>query len=535
MKKPSLDKPVWRLLDTGLCSGAENMAYDAALLRARAEGKSPNTVRFLQFSPPVALVGYHQSIAEEIREEYCRQAGIEINRRITGGGAIYFDEGQIGWELICSYKDLGLGLNMERITTAICEAAAQALRAYGVKAEFRPRNDLEVDGRKISGTGGSFDGDCFLFQGTLLIDFNLENLIKALRIPTEKLNRKELSSARDRVVSLSELLGYTPPAQEIKAALAESFGGIFGFETETGGLTRYERELFREELQHVTSDAWIIGDRLPKIRQKVFRSIHKEDGGLIRVSAKVDVDRLVLRDILITGDFFMRPQRALFDLEAALKNKPLDELERTVRDFFSTENVDLMVLTPDDFVRAIGMAVEKHQYTRYGLTIDEANSLTCLNGEIEDTLKSCDLLLLPYCSKLLECPLRYKDGCVKCGKCDIGVAWELGEKAHLRIKTIQNYEHLVEELNMERKAGTRAYVGCCCEAFMVKRQEAFKKSGLPGLLIDIDSTTCYELKMEEDAYRGEFRHQTNLKLDILKKVLDHIGRVREPQSQRYAS
>ena len=101
------------------------------------------------------------------------------------------------------------------------------MRDFGVKAEFRPRNDLEVDGRKISGTGGSFDGDCFLFQGTLLIDFNLENLIKALRIPTEKLNRKELSSARERVISLSELLGYAPPAPEIKAALAASFSRVF--------------------------------------------------------------------------------------------------------------------------------------------------------------------------------------------------------------------------------------------------------------------------------------------------------------------
>ena len=87
------DKPVWRLLDTGLCSGAENMAYDAALLQARAEGQSPNTVRFLQFSPPVALVGYHQSVAEEIREEYCRQAGIDINRRVTGGGRHLFRRG----------------------------------------------------------------------------------------------------------------------------------------------------------------------------------------------------------------------------------------------------------------------------------------------------------------------------------------------------------------------------------------------------------------------------------------------------------
>jgi lipoate---protein ligase len=192
----------WRLLDTGLRSGAENMALDSALLAARAEGSSPDTLRFLRFSPPVALVGYHQSVAEEIRVDYCQEMGIDINRRVTGGGAIYFDAGQLGWEIICSYQSLGQGRHMERITQALCGTVARGLRRLGVDARFRPRNDIEVHGRKISGTGGSFDGKCFLFQGTLLIDFNLENLIKALRIPTEKLNRRELSSAAERVTSV---------------------------------------------------------------------------------------------------------------------------------------------------------------------------------------------------------------------------------------------------------------------------------------------------------------------------------------------
>ena len=128
-------------------------------------------------------------------------------------------------------------------------------------------------------------------------------------------------------------------------------------------LTSREQELFREELEVVTSDEWIVGDRLPMVRQKVFRSIHKEDGGLIRVSAKMDVDRRIVKDILITGDFFMRPKRALYDLEASLKNKSLDDIEQSVQDFFAPGSVDLMVITPDDFVKAIHMAVDKIRNT----------------------------------------------------------------------------------------------------------------------------------------------------------------------------
>ncbi len=218
-----------RIIDTGLLSGAENMAWDEALLTARVQGIIPDTLRYLRFSPAVALVGYHQAVAEEIRLDYRQQEGIEINRRITGGGAIFFDEGQLGWELIASRKSISLGLTMEEITEALCRAAVRGLRTLGLEARFRPRNDIEIQGRKISGTGAAFEGDAFLFQGTLLIDFHLEHLIKALRIPTEKLNHKELTSARERVTSLKEQLGKRPPLEKVKKALEKGFSDELGF------------------------------------------------------------------------------------------------------------------------------------------------------------------------------------------------------------------------------------------------------------------------------------------------------------------
>ena len=75
------------------------------------------------------------------------------------------------------------------------------------------------------------------------------------------------------------------------------------------------------------------------------------------------------------------------------------------------------------------------------------------------------------------------------------------------------------ELEQEKRAGTRAYIGCCCDAFQLKRQEAFKQAGLPGLLLDIENTTCYELGREREAYGGSFQNQTHLRLDLLAKVL----------------
>jgi lipoate---protein ligase len=510
----------WRVIDTGLLNGAENMAWDEALLQARCRGLIPDTLRYLRFTPPVALVGYHQAVSEEIRSEYCRAKGIQVNRRVTGGGAIYFDEGQLGWELICSRDSLPGGPDLAGITQKVCQAAARGLQTMGLPAEFRPRNDIEVDGRKISGTGAVLEGDCLLFQGTLLIDFNLEHLIKALRIPTEKLQARELSSAGERVTSLKELLGAVPPLEMVKEALEKGFKDHLGLRTVPGGLGEEETTLFRRLLPRRLSQEWIDSGRRISRPQDILRSIHKEEGGLIRTAVKVDRKRGRISDILITGDFFIHPKRAVYDLEMFLKGRPIRDLPGLLEDFFRERQVEFFGLGPRDFSRSVTLALDKCSYPELGFTLEEADHLTTFHGTLEEILAGSNLLLLPYCAKQPDCEYRFREGCDQCGACTVGEAYALAGEQDLEVKTIQNYEHLVEELTREKEAGIRGYIGCCCDAFQLKRQEAFKKAGLPGLLLDIENTTCYELKREEEAYRGSFETQTHLRLDLLKKVLE---------------
>ena len=155
-----------------------------------------------------------------------------------------------------------------------------------------------------------------------------------------------------------------------------------------------------------------------------------------------------------------------------------------------------------DFYRAIRLALDKMTYPDLGFSFEEADWMTIFNGTLPEILKQCDLLLLPYCSKLPDCEYRHRDGCTQCGECTIGEAFALAEGKDLKVLTIQNYEHLVETLEEEKRKGVRAYIGCCCDAFQLKRQETFKQAGLPGLLIDIENTTCYELNQEKEAYQG---------------------------------
>ena len=193
----------WRLLDTGARSAAENMALDETLLELKAGERIPHTLRFLRFSNPAILIGHHQSVEEEIRLDYCRTKGIEINRRLTGGGALYLGKQELGWEIYISKTDPRIPSKIEDLYRRIGEVSALGLRQHlGVQAHFRPRNDIEVRGHKISGTGGTELSGAILFQGTILVDFDVDEMLRALRIPTEKLQDKEIESVKERVTCL---------------------------------------------------------------------------------------------------------------------------------------------------------------------------------------------------------------------------------------------------------------------------------------------------------------------------------------------
>ena len=216
----------FRVIDTGLRGGRANIAFDQALIEARAGGHIPDTIRFLRFTPS-ALVGRHQILTHELDLPACLARGIEVGRRITGGGAIHLDPGQLGWELIFQRSSLGID-SLEMATARICTAAAAGLSRLGVEARFRPRNDIEVAGRKLSGTGGFFDGDLLFYQGTVLIDFDAEAMLAALRLPAAKLARHGIGSIGARLVSLRELLGAAPPPDAVQQALLDGFCAQLG-------------------------------------------------------------------------------------------------------------------------------------------------------------------------------------------------------------------------------------------------------------------------------------------------------------------
>ncbi|MDD5330535.1 MAG: lipoate--protein ligase family protein [Sulfuricella sp.] len=350
-----MDK-VWRVIDTGLRSAAENIALDRALLEARQAGEIPNTLRFLRFTPS-ALLGYHQSAEQELDLDYCRANQIEVQRRITGGGAIYFDETQLGWELYLAKADLGCA-DMAQISRRICEAAARGISSLGVEARYRPRNDIEVDGRKISGTGGAFEGNALMFQGTLLIRFDVEKMLRVLRIPAEKLSGKAIASARERVANLADLLGYTPDPDAARKALSDAFAREFDVSFQAGELTQPELARYREALAEIGQPGWIELIARPAGDMPLLHAVRKFPGGLLRVSLTFDIRAERIKQVWFSGDFFVSPKRIVADLEAALRDVPLAGIESRIEAFFTQWQADLQLLAPADFAAVIRQAVE---------------------------------------------------------------------------------------------------------------------------------------------------------------------------------
>jgi lipoate-protein ligase A len=352
----------FRIIDTGVREGRANIAFDPALIELRQQEVIPDTIRFMRF-PPTALIGRHQDLSREINLEFCARENIGIVRRVTGGGAIYLDEGQLGWELVFHRASLGIA-NLPDIAAAVCNAAAAGLRELGVNAKFRPRNDIEVDGRKISGTGGFFDGDVLIYQGTVLVDMDAHRMVQALNIPAAKVAKHDLDSAEQRVVTLKELLGDDLPDMEtIQGALIRGFTACLGIEADPGEITAEEEALAQQYFdEEIGTEAFLREIDDPGGAGRLLEGSYTGLGGTVNAYVKLEGATLRrMQRALFTGDFFVTPPRVVYDLEAMLAGSRLEEVAATVERFFEETDIDMLSVGPADFIAALEDALSRRE------------------------------------------------------------------------------------------------------------------------------------------------------------------------------
>ncbi|MBI5569924.1 MAG: DUF116 domain-containing protein [Desulfomonile tiedjei] len=511
-----------RLLDTGHLSAAANMALDRIILEEVSGLASPPTLRFLQFRPAAALVGYHQDVSLEVRKDYCVRHGIDINRRHTGGGTVLFQESALGWEVFGVLGQAPFQGAYESILTRICNIAAAGLSRLGIPAAFRPRNDIEVHGRKISGTGGVSVSRGLMFQGTVLVQNEVELFLKALRVPVEKLKKREIESLMERICFLSDLVNPLPPIELVKEHLAAEFASRLGVEMIPGDLTSREQQRLKKEVAFFESPDWILARSRPRREGEPVRSIAQTEAGTLRIHLWVAPGGRRVRQALISGDFFAIPSRLVHDLEAALVGVPAEEkpLRDAVMRFFLANEGRLLGIEPAQVAEAVAAAAERLDLLDRRFCPDEVNELFLLNLGPRDLADYRPRwLLLPYCSKNLDCTFRKVPGCDECGLCEIGECFELARGMNMVPITIQSFEHLMEILSNRCAPEHGMYVGSCCEAFYAKHQMEMKQTGARGILVNLDSTTCYDLGKGSSAYKGDFENKTSLNLKLIAKTL----------------
>jgi lipoate-protein ligase A len=248
----------FRILETGFNTAFFNMGLDEAILDSVASGDSLPTLRFYGWKPRAISIGYFQGINDEIDREACETLGVDIVRRITGGGAVFHDA-ELTYSIVIPEGHALAPPSILDSYRILCSGIVEGLRDLGVVSEFSPINDIQSGGRKISGNAQTRKKGCLLQHGTLLIHVDVETMFKLLKVPKEKALGKLIADAKSRVCSLSEILGSEIAFEEVLPAMKKGFARALSLDSRDGAPTSLELAKANElAMTKFSSDAWIL-------------------------------------------------------------------------------------------------------------------------------------------------------------------------------------------------------------------------------------------------------------------------------------
>jgi lipoate-protein ligase A len=313
---------LWRYLTSDRVPAADGLAFDEALMlpyrRGSAEDGAEASLRLYTYRSHCALVGRYQSVEDEVELDYCASHGVDVGRRPTGGGAIIMGSGQLGVAIAARARADETPRQMLR---RWADGVIAGLAGIGVEASFRSKNDLEVDGRKIAGLGLYLDPHgALLFHASVLVELDVELMLRVLRIPGAKLSDKAVSRVEDRVTTLSRQLSRPLAAADVRDSFAKHVARALGVDLVDSELSEAEVER-RAELvrtRYALPD-WVF--QLSGRRDLSGSAMLKTPEGLLRIHVGLHGDSI--KSVLVAGDFNVLPE-SLAGLEAALKWTRLD-------------------------------------------------------------------------------------------------------------------------------------------------------------------------------------------------------------------
>lgn len=310
---------------------------------------------------PYVCLGYHQDPEQEIDLAFCRKNRIPVFRREVGGGAVYLDGNQLFYQLVIHKDNPVVPGNKSAFYRKFLQPVINTYRHLDIPAVYEPINDIMVHNRKISGNGVGEIGNCLVFVGNLILDFDYAMMSRVLKVPDEKFRDKVKKTLTGNLTTVRQELELERVSACLQAKLSslltEEFQKIL--DMAPGKLDRAVADRMAELSGKMMNPGWLFQitgrntRREIKIRDgvKVVHRIFKTPGGLIRADYEVQDDRL--KKVNISGDFFCYPRDSVKKLESMLEERPLTEMPTVVERLYSDSALEIPGVTPQDWLELL--------------------------------------------------------------------------------------------------------------------------------------------------------------------------------------
>lgn len=331
-------KDMYFIDNKGITDPRINLAIEEYALKTLNVEKDSYLLFYI--NQPSIIIGRNQNTIEEINTDYVEKNNIIVVRRLSGGGAVYHDLGNLNFSFLT--KDDGESFrNFKKFTQPVVDA----MKNLGIESELSGRNDILAEGRKISGNAMFTTKGRMFSHGTLMFDSNIDSVVAALKVKKEKIESKGIKSVRSRVANIANFMEEPITIEEFKMEILKS---VFSGEE---NIQYYE--LTEEDWNHIHKLSeeryqqwdWNYGQS-PKFnvqRTKKFSS------GFIDL--RLEVNRGMMEQVRIFGDFFGVGDMA--DIENALKGKRYEPHEISQ----AIQNIDVSTyfggVSKEDFIKLI--------------------------------------------------------------------------------------------------------------------------------------------------------------------------------------
>jgi lipoate-protein ligase A len=349
--------PMMRLYNLGKVPWMDSQLIYHALAELGVEALS-----LVSPSSPYVCIGFHQDVEQEVDLEYCGSHRIPVFRRDLGGGAVYLDGDQLFFHLILRKDNPQVPRRKEAFYQKFLQPVVNVYRRIGISAEYKPINDVIVENRKISGTGVGEIGDCVVFVGNLILDFNYEEMARVLKAPDEKFRDKVYKTLKENLTTIRKKVGEQAAKAwdegRLNRMLAEEFQKLLG-PMEPSHKDAVLQARMDDMAPWMGSEDWLfrrgkkIFGREVKIRAgiDVMHRAYKARGGLVR--ADFEVREGAFRNVSLSGDFFCYPEEAIGRLEKRLEGKLTGQAHSILAAFYAEQKVETPGLTVEDWMQVL--------------------------------------------------------------------------------------------------------------------------------------------------------------------------------------